>query len=163
MQPFVRLHDALTNAGAVLAALCVALTACIYTIEVVARYFFNAPLNWAGDVSSYLLCACAFLALPKVTRQNSHIAISYFVEMMSEDRRPHFVRALALVAGLACLATAGFVAYEGIELFRRNVLTSQATHIPKWPIALLAFIGFFSAALHLIVSPPGSAPEEQGL
>jgi TRAP-type C4-dicarboxylate transport system permease small subunit len=163
MQPRARLHDALTDLGAMLAALCVAATACIYTAEVVARYFFNAPLNWSGDVSSYLLCACAFLALPKVTRTNGHIAISYFVEMISEERRPYYVRALAVVSGLACLATATFVAIEGAELFARNVLTSQATRIPKWPIALLAFVGLSSSALHLFFSPPDSVPEEKGL
>jgi len=163
MRPLVRLHDALTDLGATVAALCVAATACIYTAEVVARYFLNAPLNWSGDVSSYLLCACAFLALPKVTRTNGHIAISYFVEMISEARRPHYIRALAVVAGLACLATATFVAIEGTALFSRNVLTSQATHIPKWPIALLAFIGLLSSALHLFFSPPESVAEDQGL
>jgi TRAP-type C4-dicarboxylate transport system permease small subunit len=162
---FARWHDASTEIGAVAAALCVAATACIYVAEVVARYFLDAPLNWSGDVSSYLLCACAFLALPKVTRTNGHIAISTFVEMVGAARRARYVRVLAVLAGLVCLATACVVAFEGAALFARNVLTSQATRIPKWPIALLAFIGFLSSALHLLSSPPeaGSAPGEPGL
>ena len=78
-----RWHDASSEVGAAIAALCVAATACIYTAEVVGRYFLDAPLNWSGDVSSYLLCACTFLALPKVTRANGHVAIGYFLEQIT--------------------------------------------------------------------------------
>ena len=48
-----------TNAGAFIGALCIGATAVFYTAEVVARYFFNAPLNWSGDISSYLLLTCS--------------------------------------------------------------------------------------------------------
>src|SRR5262245_30618878 len=144
-----RWHDAATDIGAAVAAFCVMATACIYTAEVVARYFFGAPLNWSGDVSSYLLCACTFLALPMVTRQNGHVAIGYFMERMSEAARPRYERALGIVTGLVCLATAIYVAIDGAELFSQGVLTTQATQIPKWLIALLACFGFGSAALHL--------------
>ena len=106
MSTFARWHDYSTELGARVAALCVAATACIYTAEVVARYFFAAPLNWSGDVSSYLLCACAFLALPMVTKSGGHVAIGYFLERMSEAARPRYARMLATVTALVCLATA---------------------------------------------------------
>ena len=155
-----RWHDASTRIGAVVAALCVAATACIYAAEVVARYFFNAPLNWSGDVSSYLLCACAFLALPMVTRMHGHVAIGYFMEQMSEAARVRYARALCIVAGIVCLATAVFIAIEGAELFAQHVLTTQATRIPKWLIALLACFGFGSAALHLLFPRDGDGRKD---
>lgn len=163
MQGLKRLHDASSEAGAAVATACVAATACIYVAEVVARYFFNAPLNWSGDVSSYLLCATSFLALPSVTRANAHIAIGYFVEIMPASIRPRYLRAIAFVAGLACLAVAVFIAVEGVEFFTHHVLTNHATRVPKWPIALLATLGLLSTALHLFVSPPQELAEEQGL
>ena len=146
-----RWHDAATDIGAAAAAFCVVTTTCIYTAEVVARYFFSAPLNWSGDVSSYLLCACTFLALPMVTRENGHVAIGYFTERMSEAARPRYARALGIITGLVCLATTVYIAIEGAELFSQGVLTTQATRIPKWLIALLAFFGFGSAAVHLFI------------
>jgi TRAP-type C4-dicarboxylate transport system permease small subunit len=155
-----RWHDASTEIGAAIAALCVAATACIYTAEVVARYFFGAPLNWSGDVSSYLLCACAFLALPMVTREGGHVAIGYFLEQMSEGARLRYARALAVITGSVCLATALYVAIEGAELFDQGVLTTQATQMPKWLIALLACFGFASAALHLFIPRHGTAPKD---
>jgi C4-dicarboxylate transporter, DctQ subunit len=162
MSIFTRWHGASTEAGAVAAALCVAATAGIYTAEVVARYFLNAPLNWAGDVSSYLLCACAFLALPKVTSANSHVAIGYFLERIGPGVRRRYVRAIGLVTGLVCLSTAIYIAIEGMRLFDENVLTSHATPIPKWLIALLACAGLGSSALHLLVPRVDRAKEEAG-
>jgi TRAP-type C4-dicarboxylate transport system permease small subunit len=155
-----RWHDASTRIGAAVAALCVAATACIYAAEVIARYFFNAPLNWSGDVSSYLLCACAFLALPMVTRMHGHVAIGYLMEQMSETAQARYARALGIVAGAVCLATAIFIAIEGAELFSQHVLTTQATQIPKWLIALLACFGFGSAALHLFFPRDGGARKD---
>lgn len=144
-----RWHDALTDIGVAIATVCVAITACIYTAEVVGRYFLNSPLNWSGDVSSYLLCACAFLALPKVTQTNGHVAIGYFMERMSETARTRYARALGIATGMVCLATAAYIAIEGIDLFDQGVLTTQATQIPKWLIALLACFGLASSAVHL--------------
>ena len=155
-----RWHDATTDVGAAAAAFCVVITACIYTSEVVARYFLNAPLNWAGDVSSYLLCACTFLALPVVTRSNGHVAIGYFLERMSESSRSRYARLLGIVTGLVCVATAIYIAIEGAELFLQGVLTTQATRIPKWLIAALACFGFSSAALHLFFPREVAAQKE---
>jgi TRAP-type C4-dicarboxylate transport system permease small subunit len=144
-----RWHDAATEVGAATAASCVAIMACIYTAEVVARYFLSAPLNWSGDVSSYLLCACAFLALPKVTKDNGHVAITYFLERMSSVNRARYSVALRMITGLACLAGGIIIAYEGVQLYADRGLTTQATQIPKWLIAVLGCLGLFSSALHL--------------
>jgi TRAP-type C4-dicarboxylate transport system permease small subunit len=157
---FARWHDASTEIGAAAAALCVAATACIYAAEVVARYFLDAPLNWSGDVSSYLLCACAFLALPMVTRRNGHVAIGFLAERMGAAARVRYARALGLVTGVVCLATAIYIAIEGVDLLRQNVLTTQATRIPKWLIALLACFGFASATLHLFFPRAGGGGED---
>jgi TRAP-type C4-dicarboxylate transport system permease small subunit len=144
-----RWHDAATDLGAAVAAICVGMMACIYTAEVVARYFLNAPLNWSGDASSYLLCACAFLALPKVTREGGHVAITYVLERMGSVKRARYADVLRIITGLACLAAGIIVAHEGVQLYAEGVLTTQATQIPKWLIAVLACLGLFSSALHL--------------
>jgi TRAP-type C4-dicarboxylate transport system permease small subunit len=101
--------------------------------------------------------------LPKVTRTNGHIAITYLVGLLEDDARSRYGRALAAVTGLVCLATAAFIAIEGAELFAHNVLTSQATRIPKWPIALVAFLGMASSGLHLLLSPRDELAAEHGL
>jgi TRAP-type C4-dicarboxylate transport system permease small subunit len=144
--------DALTETGAKAAALCVAASALLYTGEVVARYFFAAPLNWSGDVSSYLLCACLFLALPKVTSEGAHVAVTIVPDALGEGRRRRYLGGVRLATGLACLLTAGFVVHVGLQHYEMGVLTSQATQIPKWLLAALAVWGFGLSALHLLLA-----------
>jgi TRAP-type C4-dicarboxylate transport system permease small subunit len=163
MRAIARWHDASTELGAAIASLCVAATAIIYTAEVVARYFFNDPLNWSGDVSSYLLCVTAFLALPKVTRESGHVAITYFLERADEAGRARYVRALQQITGLVCLATAVFIAVEGAQLFDEGVLTTQATQIPKWLIAAFACFGLASSSLHLFFADGDVVGKDAGL
>lgn len=143
--------DALARLGAVAAALCVAASALCYTAEVVARYFLAAPLNFSGDVSSYLLCACIFLALPKVTGDGAHVAITFVAERLPEHRRLPYLHALQLATGLVCLMVAAFTVFVGIDLYASGALTSQATQIPKWILAVLAVFGFAGAAAQLLL------------
>ena len=144
-----RLHDASTDVGAAVAAFCVVVTACIYTSEVVARYFLNAPLNWSGDVSSYLLCACTFLALPMVTRKNGHVAIGYFLERMSE------AGATAVYAPARHRHRLGLRRDRDLHRHRgRRAVRAGRPHHPGHPHPEMADRGacllrFRSAALHL--------------
>ena len=163
MRALTRYHDALTEIGAAIATICVAAMACIYTAEVVARYLLDSPLNWSGDVSSYLLCVCAFLALPKVTQTNGHVAIGYFLERLGEGACSRYARVVRLVVGLVCLATAAFTAIEGWDLLVGGVLTTQATQIPKWLIALIVCFGLGSSALHLFLAKGDHVGEEAGI
>ncbi len=145
----------LTDAGAMAGALCIGLMAAFYTAEVIARYFFDAPLNWSGDVSSYLLLACLFLVFPKVTMDAGHVAVSFMQEYMAAATRARYERMLSRLAGIFCLVTAYFVGAECLRQFQEGVLTSQATTIPKWWLAAIACAGFLFAALHFLF--PGRA------
>ena len=58
----------------------VILIAGAYAFEVVARYFFNSPTEWANAIVSYLLCAVIFLALPEQTRRRAHITITILMD-----------------------------------------------------------------------------------
>ena len=51
---------------------------------------------------------------------------------------------------------------EGVRLFEEGVLTTQATQMPKWLIALLACLGLGSSALHLRLSVPGNSRWRRG-
>lgn len=147
------------EAGAMLGALCIGAMALFYTAEVAARYFFNSPLNWSGDVSSYLLLACVFLVLPKVTLDAGHVAVSFVQERMGPVMRQRYERILSRLTGVFCLITAYFVAAESLRQFREGVLTSQATQISKWWLSALACLGLTLAAIHFLfprrTAPPG--------
>ncbi len=140
----------ITDAGAFIGALCIGAMALFYTAEVVARYVFGAPLNWSGDVSSYLLLVCLFAVLPKITMESGHVAVAFVQERMSAPVRQRYERVLSLLTGLFCLVTAYFVGAECVRQFQEGVLTSQATQISKWWLAAVACAGFLLAAIHFL-------------
>ena len=147
-------HRALSEAGARVATLCVAVMAVAYTGEVMARYFFAAPLNWSGDLSGYLLCVAVFLALPKVTADRAHVAVSLLIEVLHGRTRRIYLRALWWVTAVVCAFITYFIGVEGVRQFEENILTSAANQIPKWWISAFACYGLASAALHLLYAPP---------
>jgi TRAP-type C4-dicarboxylate transport system permease small subunit len=157
---WARWHRALSEAGARAAAVCVALMAVSYTAEVVGRYFFASPLNWSGDFSAYLLCVCVFLALPKVTSDRAHVAVSLLVEVMHGQTRRSYLRLLWYVTAVVCAFITYFIAAEGVRQFDEHVLTSAANQIPKWWISAFACYGLGSSALHLLYAQPELAPSE---
>jgi len=153
-------HRALTEAGARVATGCVALMAVAYTAEVVARYFFSAPLNWSGDFSGYLLCVSVFLALPKVTADRAHVAVSLLIEVMRPQTRRRYLRGLWYVTAVVCAFITYFIAVEGVRQFNEHVLTSAANQIPKWWISAVTCYGLASAALHLLYARPELSSSE---
>lgn len=145
-------NERLTVLATALATLGIAAMTAAYTAEVVARYVFNAPLNWSGDVSSYLLLCCVFLALPEVTRSRQHVAVSFIEDRIrSEHTRRGYARVLAWLTGIALVAMVLFLGMEGLRQYEAHILTSQATQIPKWMLTFVASLGLASAALHLFL------------
>jgi TRAP-type C4-dicarboxylate transport system permease small subunit len=157
---WMRWHRALSEFGARIATVCVAIMAIAYTAEVVARYFFSAPLNWSGDLSGYLLCVSVFLALPKVTADRAHVAVSLVVEVMHGQKRRIYLRILWYVTAVVCAFITYFIAVEGVRQFNEHILTSAANQIPKWWISAVACYGLASAALHLLYAEPELASGE---
>jgi len=77
-----RVQDASTKVAARLAAIGLGTIVTAYVYEVVTRYFFNSPTDWVSDYVSYALVASIFLALPKVTKDKKHVAVTILVDIM---------------------------------------------------------------------------------
>jgi TRAP-type C4-dicarboxylate transport system permease small subunit len=143
-------HDLVTRAGFGAAALCVAVITGSFCVEVVARYFFNAPTSWATPLVTYSLCAMIFLALPELTRQAAHIAINILVDKAS-GTVAHVLRGGACVlAAVACLLAAWFSADASWGQYEQDIWTQPPFDVPKWSISLLIPYGMLNAALHFL-------------
>lgn len=133
-----------------MAALGLAVIVISYSVEAIARYAFNAPLNWSGDLSSYLLCTCVFLALPQITLHRQHIVMAFIPDRMDPVLRGFYLRVLAGLAAVTCAVTTGIIAIEGVRQFEHHILTSAVNQIPKWWLSALACFGLLGAAIHLL-------------
>jgi TRAP-type C4-dicarboxylate transport system permease small subunit len=145
--------DLVTDAAAMLSAVCVGLTAVAYVAEIVARYMLNSPLNWSADFGSYMLCAGVFLALPKVTADGAHPSISFAVDRLSGPAHARYTRVLILVTAAVVSMVCVFVAKEALLQFEQGTLTPTANQIPRWWLSAIAGFGLVFTVLNLLLRP----------
>lgn len=129
---------------------CVALVVMLlsYLTEVVSRYVFDAPTRWSSDVVSYAMLLSVAFALPAVTRDRGHVAITSLVERMAAPSRENAYRALAWVSGLACFAATALLTSQALSQWQGGIDTVAALAIPKWWLSGVAALGFAGAGGH---------------
>ena len=153
-----RAHDGLTRASFGAAILCLAFLAAGFCYEVVARYFFNAPTNWAHPFTSYALCLMIFLALPAMTQASGHISIDILFEHVTPGAAA-VLRKFGILTGLvACIAAAWITGTETVSQFIGNIFTIAHNPLPKWTISFAVPYGFFSAGLYFARQLCGEVP-----
>jgi len=106
------------------AALCLFAMMALTIVEVVSRYFLNAPITGVEEVKAFLLGFTIFTALPLVTRARRHIAVRSLAELL----RGRALAAQRLVVAAGTTAGLGFVTYlladQAVSLAEAGTLTS---------------------------------------
>jgi TRAP-type C4-dicarboxylate transport system permease small subunit len=119
----LRVIDHLSQFVGLAAAQLYLLCALITTYEVVMRYVFRAPTQWAFEVVMVLCASAWMLSVGYVTRHRRHIAITVLYVMAP----PHVRRALDLFINLVGLAAVLILLYAAWEPAVRAVSTIQRT------------------------------------
>jgi TRAP-type C4-dicarboxylate transport system permease small subunit len=143
-------HDWLTRGGFAIACLLIGLSTCALTYEVVARYFFNAPTDWASPIVSYFLVGSIFLAMPELTRQSAHISITIVLDAVPAPCSDIARRVICLVSALACLLAAWFSADESFNQFVIGIQTNPPLPLPKWIVSAVVPYGMLSSAMYFL-------------
>ena len=123
---------------------------CSFLYEVASRYFFGAPTLWSSDVVQYSMCVGAALALPAVTREGGHVAITSFLEKLSPSRHALASRAIVWLGAITLLGTTGIFLKVALDQARQGIETVAAFAIPKWWLTGIVGLGLLDAGLHLL-------------
>lgn len=106
------------------AALCLFVMMALTIVEVVSRYFLNAPITGVEEVKAFLLGFTIFTALPLVTRAQRHIAVRSLAELL----RGRALAAQRLLVAGGTTAGLGFVTFlladQAWSLAEAGTLTS---------------------------------------
>lgn len=116
--------------------------------EVVMRYFFDSPSDWAFEVT-LTLCAISWaMSVGYVGQQNRHIAITFLRDLVS-DRGKRWLDLITLVlTAVAFLALAIATAESAFDALARIERTGSAFN-PPMPTILKPVL-FLAACLGLI-------------
>ena len=143
-------HDGLTFFAAVLASIGLISIVTFYVYEVITRYFFNAPTAWVSDFVSYALAASIFLALPKVTKDKGHVAVTILVDVVPETIA-NYVHTIISLIGFGCLGLAAYISLqENIRQFTKNIETLAIIPIPQWWVSSFITFGLALSALYML-------------
>jgi len=129
--------DRITEVSFYLSGLALLLIIVAYILEVVLRYFFNAPTSFTSDFTQWFLAAMAMLAMPEVTRRGGHVVISFFTEKLSAMHRRRLERALSLAGFIVCMVAVWICAGESLRQYAAGIETAWNHPIPKWWISIL--------------------------
>ena len=77
MQAILKIIDIVTDLLAKFAAFLLGLIVVFSWIEVVSRYFFNAPTNLASSLARHLVMAAVMAMLPWLSREGYHVAMAH--------------------------------------------------------------------------------------
>jgi TRAP-type C4-dicarboxylate transport system permease small subunit len=142
----LRLHGIITDIGYVLAGVVLIAMGGLYSMEVVLRYFVNAPTRWSLETITFLMLIMMFLAVPHAVRAGMHIAVA-----LLEDLYPRHKSRLGFVMNLFGLILCTFVAYvslrEGIREYQQAIETMGNLVIQKWWLTAFITYGFGNSAL----------------
>ncbi|TDT77144.1 TRAP-type C4-dicarboxylate transport system permease small subunit [Litoreibacter halocynthiae] len=146
--------------GAAVILLVLALITCI---DVIGRYFLDAPLSGAFEMTELLLAALVFMALPLTTERNEHVEVD-LLNMALSPRSQRWLSAFAGLFSAALLATFSWRLFTHAYHSALDGAVTNALEIPLAPFGYLAgaacllsaFIAFLRG-----VQPPFDHPGDE--
>ncbi|MTI16157.1 TRAP transporter small permease [Rhodobacteraceae bacterium RKSG542] len=115
--------------------------------DVVGRYWLNAPVRGAFELTQLMLCALVFAALPLTTHAKGHVEVDIFYGLVPPVGQ-NFMR---FVSSTFSCVVLGILAWrlgaEGLKLGHDGAVTN-ALDVPYAPLAWLAALCTALAALY---------------
>ena len=123
----------------------------IVCVDLALRYFLNAPLVWATEVTEILLLYITFLGASQVFRDNGHVVIDVFIVMGSETHKKILTIFSTALVGIV----SGFLIYYGFltthSLYIRGIFNPTILETPIALIVIIIPIGCIPLLLEVLV------------
>jgi TRAP-type mannitol/chloroaromatic compound transport system permease small subunit len=119
--------------------------------DVIARYAFNAPTEWAYEVGYMVMGAHALLGMAYTLREGGHIRIDAFTQRFSQTTKA-VVDLIGYLIVLPCLCWVTWSLWQyWIGAFRSGELSGQSAWNPIiWPFRLIFFVAFVLLVLQIV-------------
>lgn len=139
--------------GSALILIAIVLITCV---DVVGRYFLNAPLHGAFEMTQVLVAALVFAALPLTTERREHVEVDMVASIIPASLDRKLQIAAGLISAVLLAVFAWQLAIYATQLGHDGTVTN-ALGIPIAPFAFFAslscLISAFLAAWRGLVPP----------
>lgn len=128
------------------------------SVNVIARYVFNAPLHWIPDLGEILIPFALSLSFPAAAMNGSHLSIQFLGDLMGPRAfRMLEIGARVFTAGLMAIITWKMTEYA-IEMHDGGRTTVQFG-IRIWPVWAGVALGFALSLPGMLLAPLGTASD----
>ncbi|MGH3097000.1 MAG: TRAP transporter small permease [Streptosporangiales bacterium] len=151
-----------TLAMRVVAGLIIAAMMLTTAYDVIMRYVFHQPTEWALALNAAGVLAATFLAVPHLAATHGHISMDLVYRRMGARGQA----VAAVVSGVATGVVAvvfGWLGYQAaVRAHLGGLMTQGNFAIPLWTLYALVALGGFGLLVVVVLSPARrSAPDEE--
>jgi tripartite ATP-independent transporter DctM subunit len=107
-----RITAPLLGLSAAIAAILLAADLVVVCVSVLARYLFNAPVEWSDDVARGLMVGSSFFGAASALARSENLGVAFFVDMLPAGAR----RVVDAVGALLVTIVAGYVAFNALKM-----------------------------------------------
>lgn len=135
--------------GKLLGSVCMALLfglAGVTVLDVVGRYWFDAPISGAFELTQLMLAALIFAALPLTTAARGHVEVDLIAGALPQLLRPAIAWLGAIVSAAALAVFSWRLAVHAVRLAADGSVTN-ALDVPLAPLAWLGAISCGASAV----------------
>lgn len=142
-----RALDRLEDGFAFLAACLLVFTVIFVPVDVMSRYFFNAPLTWVYEVTEYILLFVPCLGMAWLARNNGHVAIDIVTNRLGHRSRALLDGVCVLVVAFICAFIAWWGAVVTFDGYKAKAIIENVLQTPQWIIYIAIPAGFGLCAI----------------
>lgn len=131
----------LASIESLLAIILFSISLLLMVYEVASRYFFGFSLYWAEEIVRYLIIWSMFLGYSMIVKTDGHIAITYFIDKLSPQKRilvGQFTNLMSLIYSVFLLYTGWLLTNEA---FIAQNISDSRLETPMWIPYLILPIG----------------------
>lgn len=119
----------------------------IIAVAVVFRYFFNAPIYWANEISIFLMAWITFLGGSLGLKYKSQASVTFMVDRFT-DKGKKILEVISYIIILIFMALLLYLSYQWV--FSLSGQKSTSMRIPMWIPYLSVPVGLTFAFIHLL-------------
>ena len=150
MKRFDSFFDKILNLMAIVAGGLLAFSMLSVSIAVATRYFFNYPIGWVIEISSYILLYVTFLVAAWVLKEGGHVTIDIILNQLKSRTQSLINFITSIINAAVCLILTYSAGKVTLDLYKTNYFTPTELELPKWIINIIIVIGSLSLFIQFI-------------
>lgn len=120
------------------------------SVSVATRYFFNYPMSWITEISSYTLLYMTFLVAAWVLGKEGHVSMDFVIGALSRRGQCILNFTTSVLSSIICLVMSWYGLKVSWDLFINRYFTSTFLELPKCIFTAVIFLGFFVLSIQFL-------------